>query len=417
MSKATKIEKYPGVQEAFDAAVKAQVKSCFLAIQTVLKRVQDLQNQDETQTFVHLIKKVINWLEILDLESFQIGIKSLTEMKDFCDDSFFQDQKFVFDAYLSVWSSIYNFANKIYSKGCEYTCHCAQAFKIILDYQYSDGKDQDEEQDSKDDGQAQDGCGLGDGDGGEASTKDVESEDIFESAERPQPQNDDQDDQPEEQEPRKEEDGFEVDNVEDENPQAPSDNENEDQNESEDEDNEDKEQELDAEEGKADENVDEDFWDNEQEQEEEQEQKQRETKATKAAAGRGGAKRKKAPAKKKASKAIDCALRITADPLPDEDDVVAALSPFGVRHPRRRPAFRTRRPAQRSAFGIRHSAFGAWPGIRHSAFGAWLAQWAVGPANLIMYMHMCICLYFIASRIPPGHFFLCQVLGTVNLGR
>ena len=270
LNKATKIEKYPGVQEAFDAAVKAQVKSCFLAIQTVLKRVQDLQNQDETQTFVHLIKKVINWLEILDLESFQIGIKSLTEMADFCDNSFFQDQKFVFDAYLSVWSSIYNFANKIYSKGCEYTCHCAQAFKIILDYQYSDGKDQDEEQDSKDDGQAQDGCGLGDGDGGEASTKDVESEDIFESAERPQPQNDDQDDQPEEQEPRKEEDGFEVDNVEDENPQAPSDNENEDQNESEDEDNEDKEQELDAEEGKADENVDEDFWDNEQEQEEEQ---------------------------------------------------------------------------------------------------------------------------------------------------
>ena len=93
-------------------------------------------------------------LEILDLESFEIGIKSLREMANFCDDSFFHDQKFVFDAYLSVWSSIYNFANKIYYKGCEYTCHCAQAFKIILDYQYSEGKDQDEEQDSKDDGQA-----------------------------------------------------------------------------------------------------------------------------------------------------------------------------------------------------------------------------------------------------------------------
>ena len=267
LNKAAKNEQYPGVQDTFDASVKAQVKSCFLAIQTVLKRVQDLQTPDETQTFAHLIKKVINMLEILDLESFEIGIKSLREMANFCDDTFFQDQKFVFDAYLSVWSSIYNFANKIYSKGCEYTCHCAQAFKIILDYQYSEGKDQDEEQDSKDDGQAQDGCGLGDGDGGEATTKDVESEDIFESAERPQPQNDEKDDQLEEQEPRKEEDGFEVDNVEDENPQAPSDNENDDQNESEDEENEDKEQELDAEEGKADENVDDDFWDNEQEEE------------------------------------------------------------------------------------------------------------------------------------------------------
>ena len=258
-------EIYPGIQEKFSEAVKSQVKSCILAIQTVIKRVKQT---NENQNFVRIAKDVTTWLEILDIESFQIGLESIIEMSKFCENvEILQDQIFVFEAYLAFWNRIYNFAQKLFSNACEYTCHCAQALKIILDYQYSEGKDE-EEQESKDDGQKQDGCGLGDGDGGEATTKDVESEDIFDSAEKPQNSQEQNENKDEEQEPRKEEDGFEVDNVEDENPQAPDEEEQRENPDDSEDENDEKEEELEAEEGKADEIIDEDLWDEKDEEKE-----------------------------------------------------------------------------------------------------------------------------------------------------
>ena len=86
-----------------------------------------------------------------------------------------------------------------------------------------DDEQDDENAQAQDDGKTQEGCGLGDGEAGQATTSDVTSEDMFDSAEKPKA-NEDEDhdqneDQKEEQMPPKEEDGFDVDNVQDENPQ------------------------------------------------------------------------------------------------------------------------------------------------------------------------------------------------------
>ena len=108
-------------------------------------------------------------------------------------------------------------------------------------------------------GEVQNGCGLGDdaGDGAEATTNDVESEDIFDSAEKPQNQNEEnKENENDENKPTKEEDGFEVDNVEDDNPQAPEEQEQDGKENSDEEENDEKEEELDAEEGKADDVID-----------------------------------------------------------------------------------------------------------------------------------------------------------------
>ena len=107
----------------------------------------------------------------------------------------------------------------------------AQALKIILEYDYMESKDDEkDDQDTQDDGKTQEGCGLGDGDAGQATTSDVTSEDMFDSAEKPKQNEDEQNDPVEDQEdykmPLKEEDGFDVDNVDDDNPQEKEEEEN-----------------------------------------------------------------------------------------------------------------------------------------------------------------------------------------------
>lgn len=111
-----------------------------------------------------------------------------------------------------------------------------EALKKVLEYDYMESKDDEQDDDenaqAQDDGKTQEGCGLGDGEAGQATTSDVTSEDMFDSAEKPKPNEDDQDqnqseDQKDEQMPPKEEDGFDVDNVQDENPQEKEDEGNE----------------------------------------------------------------------------------------------------------------------------------------------------------------------------------------------
>ena len=50
-----------------------------------------------------------------------------------------------------------------------------------------DDEQDDENAQAQDDGKTQEGCGLGDGDAAQATTSDVTSEDMFDSAEKPKP--------------------------------------------------------------------------------------------------------------------------------------------------------------------------------------------------------------------------------------
>ena len=65
-----------------------------------------------------------------------------------------------------------------------------EALKKVLEYDYMESKDDeqdDENAQAQDDGKTQEGCGLGDGDAAQATTSDVTSEDMFDSAEKPKP--------------------------------------------------------------------------------------------------------------------------------------------------------------------------------------------------------------------------------------
>merc|ERR1712029_259184 len=82
------------------------------------------------------------------------------------------------------------FATGMFQNLAQMLKNTSETFLMILNYKYSEGKEDDEEKESQDSGEAQNGCGLGDddGEGGQATTNDVESEDIFDSAEKPQNQ-------------------------------------------------------------------------------------------------------------------------------------------------------------------------------------------------------------------------------------
>merc|ERR1711993_47756 len=124
------------------------------------------------------------------------------------------------------WKAVFNLAWNLHEKSGSFFCSTTEALKIILEYDYMESKDDeqdDENAQAQDDGKTQEGCGLGDGDAGQATTSDVTSEDMFDSAEKPKQNEDEQNDPDEDLEdqkmPPKEEDGFDVDNVDDDNPQ------------------------------------------------------------------------------------------------------------------------------------------------------------------------------------------------------
>ena len=215
------------IQDKFNSIVKNELKTRCLIAQTVIKRIKTIT---EEMPFDKVVDNVIDCLRILDIETFQLCLTQLAFMhQEFqgLDLSLLEQQLPIFQSYVSLWRAIYNLAWNVYNRYSMFLTSTTQAFKLILEYDYMESKDDEEQNDkdgeTQDDGKTQDGCGLGDGDAGQATTSDVTSEDMFDSAEKPQQQNEneqkDQDEQEESQMPPKEEDGFDVDNVEDENPQ------------------------------------------------------------------------------------------------------------------------------------------------------------------------------------------------------
>ena len=250
---------------AFEQAAKQETKVRFLALQTVIKKIKLLKSEESP---LEALKEMNTCMDILDIESFNIGLQALIQMKQSCPLP--SETTLIFQACLNFWSGAFNFAQDIFIKSNNLLKNISETLLMILDYKYSEGKEEEEEQESQDAGEKQEGCGLGDDttEGGEATTKDVESEDIFDSAEKPNQEKEEKNEEENEEKEKKEEDGFEVDNVQDDNPQAPDEDEEGQDDDSEDDEKEEEEEKMDAEEGKADEAVDEDAWDNENEEEE-----------------------------------------------------------------------------------------------------------------------------------------------------
>ena len=257
------------IRVKLEAVLKSEAKSRFLALQTVIKKVKA---SSDNQSPMETLNDAMTWLEILDIESFKIGLQALKCMAQGNPISLTPETSLIFKSYLNFWRLIFQSTLGLFQKSCLFMKSVAETLKFILDYKYSEGKEnEDQDKETDDSGDAQGGCGLGndDTDGAKATTSDVTSEDIFDSAERPNQDNEDDDDQ--EDKDTKEEDGFDVDNVEDNNPKE-LEEEDKGENGSDEEDNDEKEQEMDAEEGKADENIDEEAWENEEETKEEGEE-------------------------------------------------------------------------------------------------------------------------------------------------
>ena len=147
-------------------------------------------SKSEHQNPIHLLTEALNWLKILDVESFAILLKAILTMKQEKSGIISKEASLVFNCYLTYWKAIFELAMSTFQNMGQMFKNTSDAFLTILEYKYSEGKEDDKEQESQDSGEAQNGCGLGDdnGDGAEATTNDVESEDIFDSAEKPQNQ-------------------------------------------------------------------------------------------------------------------------------------------------------------------------------------------------------------------------------------
>ena len=116
-------------------------------------------------------------------------------------------------AYLkSLVQPTLRFVGNILDEFSLYFGDAASIFTAFLKYKFSKEQEDNQKQEGDKEGESketQDGCGLGDADGdgsGEATTKDLESEDIFDTAQKPGEDNN-EDKKPED---TKEEDGVEM---------------------------------------------------------------------------------------------------------------------------------------------------------------------------------------------------------------
>jgi hypothetical protein len=264
------------MQTKVNEVIDTEAKKRFLAIQSVVKRAKAV---NQNWPFLQLADEIVDWLKILDIEAFYLNMTTVQSVLQALNAkglnvnlTTLKVNSIVFKAYLSLCQIVFQFGTSLYVQNASYLQICAKTLKIMLEYEYAAGDDDqdDDKGQSQNEGKPQDGCGLGDGQGGDATTNDVESEDIFDTAEKPQnpedqEQNDaDGEDDNKDDEDKKEEDGFEIDgDVKDENPQPPEkedgdDGENDEGSDKEEE--EEKEEGMEAEEGTADEVLDEEVW-------------------------------------------------------------------------------------------------------------------------------------------------------------
>jgi hypothetical protein len=120
----------------------------------ITRKVQN--SKTEIQVPIQLLTEVLNWLQILDIESFAILLRAILTMSQ--DNSQLSNEaKLVFNSYLVYWKAIFEFAMGMFQNMAQMFRNTSESFLTILDYKYSEGKEEDEEKDSGESGEKADG--------------------------------------------------------------------------------------------------------------------------------------------------------------------------------------------------------------------------------------------------------------------
>ena len=109
------------LQEKFNQNIRNEVKIRCLIIQTVIKRLQQLQNLQ----FVPMTNEIVDILKILDIESFQIAMTSLEFMKKEypgLDLAVYKLHYLIFQHYLWLWKAVFNLAWNLHEKYGSFFC-------------------------------------------------------------------------------------------------------------------------------------------------------------------------------------------------------------------------------------------------------------------------------------------------------
>ena len=113
-------------------------------------------SKTENQVPIQLLTEVLNWLQILDIESFAILLKAILTMSQE-NSQLSNEARLVFNSYLAYWKAIFEFAMGMFQNMAQMFKTTSESFLTILDYKYSEGKEEDEEKDSGDSGEKADG--------------------------------------------------------------------------------------------------------------------------------------------------------------------------------------------------------------------------------------------------------------------
>ena len=120
----------------------------------ITKKVKN--SKTEIQVPIQLLTEVLNWLQILDIESFAILLKAILTMSQE-NSQLSNEARLVFNSYLAYWKAIFEFAMGMFQNMAQMFKNTSESFSTILDYKYSEGKEEDEEKDSGDSGEKADG--------------------------------------------------------------------------------------------------------------------------------------------------------------------------------------------------------------------------------------------------------------------
>ena len=120
----------------------------------ITKKVKN--SKTENQVPIQLLTEVLNWLQILDIESFAILLKAILTMSQE-NSQLSNEARLVFNSYLAYWKAIFEFAMGMFQNMAQMFKNTSESFSTILDYKYSEGKEEDEEKDSGDSGEKADG--------------------------------------------------------------------------------------------------------------------------------------------------------------------------------------------------------------------------------------------------------------------
>ena len=126
---------------------------------------------DETFNDLSAENKMIIWSPKVDVPNALGQVKSQMTNDEFTsvslikeneenlpeDFSLSNEARLVFNSYLAYWKAIFEFAMGMFQNMAQMFKNTSESFLTILDYKYSEGKEEDEEKDSGDSGEKADG--------------------------------------------------------------------------------------------------------------------------------------------------------------------------------------------------------------------------------------------------------------------